>query len=106
MFNRQQPESEANCVKTGVEIEKLSKVLNHLYLGSFEASQDRDLLKRAEIRDVLSVIDNPKKLHGDVNYLLVDIPDSPISHLDDHFDRSINFIHECRLSNRPVLVHW
>ncbi|VVC28785.1 Hypothetical protein CINCED_3A011082 [Cinara cedri] len=83
----------------------MDKVIPGLYIGSFRDSKDVAQLESNQITHIVSVMDVPKKIHQDKNYLCIEATDSPEQNLIQYFQICNNFIHKARLKSENVLIH-
>lgn len=86
----------------------MNKILPGLYLGSIKDSSDLKQLKTNNITHILAIHDHPKPdvPNLDIKYLRLNARDNAQENIKRFFDESIDFIHEARLANGNVLVHW
>ncbi|XP_077144971.1 dual specificity protein phosphatase 22-A-like isoform X1 [Ranitomeya variabilis] len=83
----------------------MSQVLDGLYLGNIRDAEDKASLSRHGITHIVSVHNNAKPLLPGMTYLCIVACDSERQNLIQHFQESVRFIHECRVSGGRCLVH-
>lgn len=103
----------------------MDKIMPGIYVGSIRDSIDKEQLKKNNITHILSIHENPKERAIEVNifnkislnsiqlfdfknikYLCFVAGDNPSQDIKKFFKESIHFIHDARLNNGNVLVHW
>ncbi|KAK3549077.1 hypothetical protein QTP70_031201 [Hemibagrus guttatus] len=83
----------------------MNKVIDGLYLGNIQDSENRESLSKHGITHILSVYNNAKPVLEDMTYLCIHAADASNQNLLQHFKECICFIHECRLNGGACLVH-
>ncbi|CAG9329843.1 unnamed protein product [Blepharisma stoltei] len=80
--------------------------LPKLYLGSAEATQIAEELKKKGIRNIVRVLCNEdaQKI-PDINYHIIPANDSEKESISQYFTAAIKLIHNALQSNEKVLVH-
>lgn len=82
--------------------------LGHLWLGSFAAISDNDLLRKHRISHVVQVIDVawlPQVNDPNMTVTRIDIVDTPSADLKSHLDETCARIDKSLASGKNVLVH-
>ena len=82
--------------------------LGHLWLGSFAAISDNDLLKKHRISHIVQVIDAawfPPISDPNMTVTRIDIMDVPSADLKSHLDETCTGIERSLESGKNVLVH-
>ena len=101
--------------------------MNGLYVGSIKDSKDLEQLGKNKITHILSVYEDPKEgllpvsislprqgclfltclVHfQNIKYLCIKASDHATQDIKQFFPQAIDFIHQVRINNGAVLVHW
>ncbi|KAJ0972792.1 hypothetical protein J5N97_020751 [Dioscorea zingiberensis] len=87
----------------------LSRVADHVYLGSDAAARDRDALRRHGITHVLNCVGSacPEYFRGDLAYKTLWLHDSPAEDITSVLYDAFDYLEEVRAARPPgrVLVH-
>ena len=86
----------------------MTKILDHLYLGDIESSQNKSLLINNDIQFIINISnDNNYIKYNDlsIQYYDIKIDDNTSVTISDYFEQCINIIDNCRLNNKNILVH-
>jgi protein-tyrosine phosphatase len=79
-------------------------IIDNIYLGDFESSQDYSLLEKNNISCILNVSnENNYKLFKNINYLHIPIEDVSNSKIEDYFDSVLSFLNLNATKN--ILIH-
>jgi hypothetical protein len=91
-----------------IEPEDLNQVLPFVYVGSLDAAKNVDLLKKLNIKYVLTVEDN--ELDEDVQrhfvYKFIKLYDYPSSSILEILEECIQFIDSAVENSHNILIHW
>lgn len=109
-------------ILTSVNLEEISKMDNlvlednfdlnlivpNLYLGSFKAASNLELLKHLSIGHIITLAEDPldDDVQKHVSYKFKQMTDSPSSDVLDILDECIEFIESGVATSNGVLVHW
>jgi atypical dual specificity phosphatase len=82
-------------------------LLPGLYVGSLRDAQDKEELKRHNIKYVISILDFERILpdFDEKTHLVIKLSDSPQENILPHIPIVNEFIHRARLSGANVLIH-
>jgi len=82
------------------------EIIQGLYLGSIDATQEKELLTEKNITHILTVAKGTQpKFPEDFKYLTISVIDSPSQNLIKYFDECFQFIDSARNSGNAILVH-
>jgi len=91
---------------------EMSKVLDHLYLGSYDDAVEKSKLKKEEITHIVNTVEEPHSLstgpdfYGDefkyFGFSADDMANYPIM---DHLEDTYKFIEDARRTNGKCLIH-
>ena len=91
---------------------RLTKIFNHLYLGSQGDALDKKTLKRLGITHILNTVDGTtgcltyQGFYSDeLKYLGFKTEDQPNYPIMDHFDKTYKFIEDARTTGGKCLIH-
>ena len=87
----------------------MDMIIPNLYLGSLEAAENHEQLKRMNITRILTLLETPldDQVHRHFKYLFKQVVDAHWSDLLSILDECIEFIHEgVATDSTGVLVHW
>jgi protein-tyrosine phosphatase len=65
-----------------------------------------NILTRANITHIVCAVSEVIGEHATINYLQLDILDTPDANIIQHFDRVCEFIATAIASGGNVLIHW
>ncbi|CAN6918333.1 unnamed protein product, partial [Brassica oleracea] len=83
-----------------------SLIQEGLYLGSFAAASNKNVLKSCNVTHILTVASSLRPAHpGDFVYKVVPVVDKEDTNLEIYFDECIDFIDEAKKQGGSVLVH-
>lgn len=78
-------------------------IIDNIYLSSYLCAQNKTLLERMKIENILNVSDDCDNLFEDkIKYKRIKISDSHTSDIHKHFDETFQWIEK---SNGKILVH-
>ncbi|XP_002517161.2 dual specificity protein phosphatase 1 isoform X3 [Ricinus communis] len=82
------------------------KIEEGLFLGSFGAAHNKDILKSKNITHILTVANSLAPAHrNDFVYKIIGVADREDTNLRQYFDECFNFIDEAKRQGGGVLVH-
>ena len=101
--------SEEN-LKLKIENAKISKILDHLYLGNENDAKNKDLLVSIGITHVINVTKNIPCYHMDkdepkIEYMRVPVNDGADQDIKQYFEGTNKFIEDVKIKKGKVLVH-
>lgn len=87
--------------------DKPVEIIDNIYIGSFAAAQNKEVLKNENITHILNAASIVKNFYPEeFIYLKIEnLLDSPESDIKQYFDKSIEFIKDCLAKGGKVLVH-
>jgi atypical dual specificity phosphatase len=78
---------------------QISRILDHLYMGSADISQNLEILQSRNITRVINCTEELPTHYPEVlKYIRIPVPDEQKSKIDQFFDESAAFIHELKPS--------
>lgn len=83
--------------------DELNLIIPNLYITNAHTAQNHQLLRKHNIKHVISLY--PIELPKDFNQVIINIYDTPLSNIQQHFENTFNFIEQHRNNNEAVLVH-
>ena len=90
----------------------INEIIPHLYVSNWEASDNPKILKKYNIKAVITLETRPKSNsildyydRHNINHMYVYIPDSPNADISEHFDETYEFIKFHISRGENVLVH-
>jgi protein-tyrosine phosphatase len=103
------------CVhKFGIEyysnVHTISKIHTHIYLSSYKIANNKKLLKKYNIKNILTIMpdcydcDKMKKYNG-IDYLQISKNDHKDENLKDDFDKCFKFIDNAIDKKENILIH-
>ncbi|UJR17303.1 hypothetical protein I4U23_004198 [Adineta vaga] len=80
---------------------------NFLYHGDFNHGRNVELLRKLNIQHIINVSNFKvkKEILMNFNVLWIDLHDTPLTDIREHFDQTNEFLNTCRSKNEKVLVH-
>jgi len=87
---------------------EIDEVCSRLYIGNKEAAADAGIIAALDITLIVNCaeeVPNCFNERDDIEYMDVDVDDSPDEPIDRYFDATYNAIEDARLCGRSVLVH-
>ncbi|CAI5445048.1 unnamed protein product [Caenorhabditis angaria] len=85
---------------------EMSEILPNLFLGSRLNSTNKEEIRKNGICRILAIHDRKEEHRFDfLNYKFIKISDSADANISDVFGEAVQFIHEARIRDEPVLVH-
>ena len=90
------------------ELNDLDEVSPNIYIGSWQAACDVELLKKLNIRYVLTIEDTalPDEVQSQFVYKFKKLQDSPYVNILALFDECFEFIESAMKTSDGILVHW
>lgn len=83
----------------------ISKILDNLYLGSYEDAIDFYKLKNLGITHIVNLSYLPNPYPNDFVYLKIDLYDDPLENISQYFNFTIQWIYDAIMNGGKVLVH-
>jgi protein-tyrosine phosphatase len=91
---------------------EMNKIIDHLYITNWETSDNPTILKRNNIKAIITLEMMPKsdfilKYYKDngIDHMYIYIPDIPQANISEHFDETYKFIDNHISKGDNVLVH-
>lgn len=94
--------------KYAIENAKMSKIMDHIYLGNESDAKNEEQLSREGITHIINVTKNIPCYHQEnkmFTYLRIPVNDACNQNLKQHFAETIKFIDDAKSVNGKVLVH-
>jgi protein-tyrosine phosphatase len=78
-----------------------------LYHGELAHARNIELLRKLDIRHIITVCDFKlkKEIFNNFNVLWIDLHDIPLADISQYFDQTNEFLNACKSKNEKVLVH-
>jgi hypothetical protein len=93
-------------LSTSVQFDTSTIIEGFLYLGAKGVTADREKLATMNIKYIIGVSEDPPPEYGkDMEYLHINIGDTPTDDISPYFGPSYDFIEQARLEGKGVLVH-
>ena len=86
-----------------IESFEINKVLDNLYISNVYTAKDHEILRSHKIKHVLSLY--PVILKPEFNQLYINVYDYSGADIQQHFDKTYEFIEKHRNNGESVLVH-
>lgn len=90
----------------------ISEIIQHLYLSNWFTSDNPEVLKKYNIKAIISLETRPKSDQvlnyynsNDIDHMYIYIPDIPNANISEHFDETYQFIKNHISVGDNVLVH-
>jgi dual specificity phosphatase 12 len=87
------------------EYQSMDEVYPNMFVGSFAAAKNSNLLQQHGITHVVNATGSPRSLFPDLTYHFVPIEDTPNVNILQHIPSTVDFIHNALSQNGRVLVH-
>lgn len=89
------------------DINTLSKVHTHIYLSSYNLANNKDILRKNNIKNILTIMSNHNKMiqYKNIKYLQIDKRDAKHENLKDEFEKCFNFINNSVNNKENILIH-
>jgi protein-tyrosine phosphatase len=81
-----------------------TEIINNLYLGSY-SDVINNTYKEENIKLIINVAKECKKIEQNINYSYYNYEDSPSSLISDKFDEIADLIHSYLIQNKKVFIH-
>src|SRR5579863_6165121 len=85
----------------------VNEIIPKLWLGNFKASCNKQFLKKYNITNILTIMDNFHCQYNNVTHLTVPLKDinACSQNMIPIFDTCTTFINNCLVNNQSILVH-
>jgi protein-tyrosine phosphatase len=90
----------------------ISEIIPHLYLSNWETSNNPNILKKYNIKAVITVETRPKPQNivnyyraNNIDHMFIRLPDVPDANISEYFEPSFQFISKHIMNGENVLVH-
>jgi len=90
----------------------INEIIPHLYVSNWEASDDPKILKKYNIKAIITLETRPKSNSilnyyqtNNIDHMYIYLPDDPKADISYHFDETYDFIKNHILKGENVLVH-
>jgi len=90
-----------------MQIDCISEIIPHLYLGTVEAATNKLILSKFQITHILCCAGELTAIYlEEYTYLLIAINNEPEKDMFIYFNKAKEFINEAISKQGNVLVHW
>jgi protein-tyrosine phosphatase len=83
----------------------ITNIIENLYLGDIEASQNINTLKENNIKNIINLSNNNYTKFEEINYYDINIEDKCDVKISKYFDYCIDIINKSKKENKNILVH-
>lgn len=83
---------------------KITKILDHMYLGNRMGAIDKDLLLKLNIKAIVTIGCSPPT-HENITYLKIGLLDRDNSNILPYMNQIVEFIHSYIIKGNNVFIH-